>query len=662
MKKILSIFAAALVAIAVNAQTDFASPGYSCAASDAVLSGSLTAAPSAAPQSSKLCLVMADPAYLAWKDVSTSSPDNAVATWAITATRGCYVSVTLDLGSEVIDSNKHIFEVKIKDDKGNVKGSLAEPAENTDAGKQKTLDGTILIPQAGTYTVELRNTRSYGKGAVLNVILTYAADAPSEIIAVSSVALDKTELALEVAEVEQLAATVLPDNATDPTVTWESTDEAVATVVDGFVTAVAAGTATIKAKAGEKEATCAVTVSAASVPDVDFASACVLSAKKAQTEGAIWKMYTNDAYKLYGEGGHNKKYGNALWTINVTKPCIVSGMLNGMEGGHDYKLDLFFGEDSITTVNQSSATWSSGDKALDGNLTFAKAGEYTLRLRNTQEWSSGKVAGVTLTFEEDLAPAEPKTIYCKVTADWWNWDYSNKTAVGAYAWGEGVAANAEWPGVTMTAVENENGVWSIELDAKYTNIIFTRILPDGTYKGVKTSDLTVPTDEKNMYTITREEFDWSTDKLAETDGEWGVFTPTIITDITYYFVNTPDWAKVYAYAWDPMIKEWPGEEAVLQLGVSKNGHNVWAYTMPSNRRHIIFNDGTSGDGHQTANLDVEEGKPYFYDGTWYATLNDVPTALDNIDAAIKAVKMIENGQMIIIKNGVKYNAQGAIVK
>ena len=38
------------------------------------------------------------------------------------------------------------------------------------------------------------------------------------------------------------------------------------------------------------------------------------------------------------------------------------------------------------------------------------------------------------------------------------------------------------------------------------------------------------------------------------------------------------------------------------------------------------------------------------------------TAIENTNAAVKAVKMIENGQMIIIKNGVKYNAQGAIVK
>lgn len=38
------------------------------------------------------------------------------------------------------------------------------------------------------------------------------------------------------------------------------------------------------------------------------------------------------------------------------------------------------------------------------------------------------------------------------------------------------------------------------------------------------------------------------------------------------------------------------------------------------------------------------------------------TAIDNTDAAAKAVKFFENGQLIILKNGVRYNAQGAVVR
>ena len=77
-------------------------------------------------------------------------------------------------------------------------------------------------------------------------------------ISVESITLNKTQLSLVKGATETLTATVLP--TTDKTVIWESSDTAVATVKDGIVTAVAAGNATITAKAGEKTATCAVTV------------------------------------------------------------------------------------------------------------------------------------------------------------------------------------------------------------------------------------------------------------------------------------------------------------------------------------------------------------------------------------------------------------------
>lgn len=87
------------------------------------------------------------------------------------------------------------------------------------------------------------------------------------IVAVESVTLGKTELALVVNEADvTLTATVKPDDATDKTVTWTSDKPAVATVnANGTVHAVAEGEATITAMAGDKTATCKVTVTAAAV-------------------------------------------------------------------------------------------------------------------------------------------------------------------------------------------------------------------------------------------------------------------------------------------------------------------------------------------------------------------------------------------------------------
>lgn len=83
---------------------------------------------------------------------------------------------------------------------------------------------------------------------------------------VDGITLSATSLDMKVGETQSLTVTVTPENATDKTVTWSSSDESVATVVDGTVTAVKAGTAVITATASNgMEATCTVTVTPATV-------------------------------------------------------------------------------------------------------------------------------------------------------------------------------------------------------------------------------------------------------------------------------------------------------------------------------------------------------------------------------------------------------------
>ena len=87
----------------------------------------------------------------------------------------------------------------------------------------------------------------------------------SSTVAVTGVTLNKSSLSLAVGGSETLTATVEPENTTDKTVTWSSNKEAIATVDNtGKITAVSAGTATITATAGDKSATCEVTVTAPS--------------------------------------------------------------------------------------------------------------------------------------------------------------------------------------------------------------------------------------------------------------------------------------------------------------------------------------------------------------------------------------------------------------
>lgn len=118
--------------------------------------------------------------------------------------------------------------------------------------------------------------------------------------------------------------------------------------------------------------------------------------------------------------------------------------------------------------------------------------------------------------------SDVKTLYCKMEHNWWTQDGA---AIGAYAWGtEG--SNAGWPGVRMTPVEGQANLWKTEIDAvKYPNITFTRMNPnDGDNQdwGAKTVDLTIPTDDKDLFTIASAEV-WGDPGCQ---GEWSKYDPS----------------------------------------------------------------------------------------------------------------------------------------
>jgi uncharacterized protein (TIGR02145 family) len=147
-------------------------------------------------------------------------------------------------------------------------------------GADETLVATVLPANATDKTVTWTSSAT-GIATVSNGAVTAVAEGTATItakagdktatctvtvtVAVSDISLDKTTLTLIVGDTETLTATVVPDNATDKTITWTSSATGIATVSNGAVTAVAEGTATITAKAGDKTATCAVTIS--SIPE-----------------------------------------------------------------------------------------------------------------------------------------------------------------------------------------------------------------------------------------------------------------------------------------------------------------------------------------------------------------------------------------------------------
>ncbi|RYQ36068.1 alpha-amylase, partial [Bifidobacterium pseudolongum subsp. globosum] len=96
----------------------------------------------------------------------------------------------------------------------------------------------------------------------------YSTTAPCAVtIPVASVSIAGGDFALKEGASKKLSVTVSPENATDKTITWASTDDSIATVdASGVVKAVKAGKATITATADGKSASVTVTVAPAVEP------------------------------------------------------------------------------------------------------------------------------------------------------------------------------------------------------------------------------------------------------------------------------------------------------------------------------------------------------------------------------------------------------------
>ncbi|MDE5781510.1 MAG: InlB B-repeat-containing protein, partial [Lachnospiraceae bacterium] len=216
-------------------------------------------------------------------------------------------------------------------------------------------------------------------------------------VSVSGISLDKTELDLAKGQTFTLKATIMPENATDKTYTWSSSNEKVAVVKDGVVTAVAAGTATITVTAtdGKKTAECKVTVKAETVYyTVTFKDGSkvletqsVESGKAATAPEAIKKT----GYTL----SWDKKFDNitADTTINAVWTANKYTVKFNKNGG---------------TVSKKSKTVKYASKY--GSLPTAKRKGYTF-----SGWYTSKTGGKKVTSSVKVSTAKTHTLYARWT-------------------------------------------------------------------------------------------------------------------------------------------------------------------------------------------------------------------------------------------------------
>ena len=185
-------------------------------------------------------------------------------------------------------------------------------------------------------------------------------------------------------------------------------------------------------------------------------------------------------------------------------------------------------------------------------------------------------------------------------------DGTNTTTIAAadlatttYTLTSAVTINPVWRAttstVTITATATNGTVTGAGVVEAGTSVTLTATPADG-YKFVNWTVGGAEVSTANPYTFTAEE-----DVTVAANFEE-------LPKTTVYFVNTPGWTNVKAYAYSPANASWPGVAATKEA--EKIGDfDVYSYTATEGKyANVIFN----GDGGQTADLIWSEGVDKYY--------------------------------------------------
>ena len=301
-------------------------------------------------------------------------------------------------------------------------------------------DGKFVATVAGTYTVTA--TIKYNPKKFTGITKTVE-NITCEIVVsevaiphpVTGVIVAPTSVTIKQGATTTLTATVAPSNADDPSVTWSSDNESVATVVNGVVTAVAAGTAniTVTTVDGGFTATCAV-----KVKPLQYTFYAINTAQWPTVAAHYW-------------GGAD---GGSTWPgADMVKE---SETINGFD---IYSITI--SSDFINIMFTNQLTGDDKNKKTADLTTEGNDGKYYIyNYDGKSDWYTKEEAEALL-----AVPVVEETVYFVNNKKW--------TKVQAYAWNS--TGNNTWPGVALTATgEKVEGfdVYSYTAPQGYVNVIF----------------------------------------------------------------------------------------------------------------------------------------------------------------------------------------------
>ena len=219
-------------------------------------------------------------------------------------------------------------------------------------------NGVVTAVAAGTATITVKSVADNTKTATCTITVPTPSSDP---VAVTSVELNTYATSLNVGGTVTLTATVKPTNATNQNVTWSSSDNSIATVANGVVTAVAAGTVTITATSVSDPGVsigCTVAVTAAPSPDVPQTGLTthvpeVYEAKEiAGGYGGTLSVYNSREYEVYYAG---RSASNSIAALRVSPVDKKTGIEDQATATSTYlKIRDGWGEVNTASVSNSS--------------------------------------------------------------------------------------------------------------------------------------------------------------------------------------------------------------------------------------------------------------------------------------------------------------------
>ena len=396
-----------------------------------------------------------------------------------------------------------------------------------------------VVCNNGTFSAGAKNDSS--NAATIRLFEEYDGTTPT-VVDVTGVTLDKETLALNVGETGNLTATVAPSNATNKNVTWSSSDETVATVNNGVVTAVAAGTTTITVTTedGNKTATCTVTVTS-STPGVEktYVPADTL------VDGKSYLIVNGNTGSVYVLGNEATGSGDGAGLKGISA-TVVDGKITLSA------TDAAKAEFTAEIKTSDSGAVSAWLKNVNGYLYTASRNGFRVSAEQTDSANTGK-------FWHYKADGKNLLWYFKDTASSDGYTDTSSTYKYYLSCSTGTYTAEH---VTSTSLENTNtpaiylfvdedqavGVSNIVLDkttatleAGQTLQLNATITPEGaTYQGLTwtSSNTAVATVEGGLVTAVTE--GTATITVTSASGKTATCTVTVTAPVIYRYVKVDE--------------------------------------------------------------------------------------------------------------------------